>query len=150
MHKLNELYYRINSLYIFYKSSHLLSKSINFYQNHKFFFELYEKLDDELDTLAELTLAVDDNDKSFNAITIFEESAKYATKTSNSFKENVELAIMQEVEILDLIEELQKEKRVKTPGNEHGNNLKNTCRKIVEKIQFMAGNKLEAKFCRTL
>lgn len=110
MHKLNELYYRINALYIFYKSSHLLSKSINFYQNHKLFFELYEKLDDELDTLAELTIAVDDNDKNFNAITIFEESAKYATKTSNSFKENVELAIMQEVEILDLIEELQKEK----------------------------------------
>lgn len=110
MHKLNELYYRINALYIFYKSSHLLSKSINFYQNHKFFFELYEKLDDELDTLAELTLAVDDNDKSFNAITIFEESAKYATKTANSFKENVELASRQEVAILDLIEELQKEK----------------------------------------
>lgn len=110
MHKLNELYYRINSLYIFYKSSHLLSKSINFYQNHKLFFELYEKLDDELDTLAELTLAVDDNDDAFDTITIFEESAKYATKTANSFKENVDLAIMQEVKILDLIEELQKEK----------------------------------------
>jgi DNA-binding ferritin-like protein len=107
MNKIHELYYRLNALYIFYKSVHLLSKSLNFYQNHKFFGELYEKIDDELDALAELTLAFDESDKAFDAKTILEQSSKLAQPTANKFIDNIKLASEQELAIIELIDDLQ-------------------------------------------
>ncbi len=103
---MNELLYKLNALYGFYKSCHWLSKGDDFYQNHKFFEELYEGLDDEMDALVELSLCYSGKDAEFNSDTIASETNKRAKATKGDFIENIKLASELEEDILQLIERL--------------------------------------------
>lgn len=101
---MRELLFKLNALYQFYKAAHWLAKGELFYQDHLFFEKLYEGLDDEMDTLVELSLAshlLGD----FNSRIFAEETARI-TPESKDNETNMHIAAKLETDIVSTIENL--------------------------------------------
>ena len=102
---MTEILYRLQALYQFYKSAHWLAKGELFYQDHKLFERLYEGFDDEMDTLVELLLATEGEDKEFEPALIMKEATKFIPNFGDT-KANMKSAAKAEEELLQIIQEI--------------------------------------------
>ena len=107
---MSTLLYQLNALYQFYKSAHWLAKGEYFYQDHLLFARLYEGLDEEMDTLVELTLALGSEDSDFDAKTFAEETAKLTPSTGKDCAANLKIASYLEEKIIQTIEKVDTKK----------------------------------------
>lgn len=94
-----DIIYRLNAIYQFHKSSHWLAKD---YQHHLLFEKLYEGIDEEIDTLAEILLELGEDKKSFAPQVMIKESLNFIPQSAIKGEE-------------ELLKEIQKIKADKVP-----------------------------------
>lgn len=101
---MQNILYRLQALYQFYKSAHWLSKGATFYQDHLLFEKLYSGIDEEMDALVELTISTDSGE-GFEPKTILLEAAKLMPQFGDT-QTNLKNAANLEEDLLTIIQEI--------------------------------------------